>query len=459
MYLVYSILLKMSNTSFLFTNLIKKNKIGELKSLLEMKVSPNKIENGLSPLVIAIEFNSFDSVKLLVKHGADLQPETREFENKPLAIAIKYSALHIAEFIFRSIQANTPTADLSSYLNYALAIYRKYIPRNYNFKSLLADMRRQYDKDVKFKIIKLLMIANVNLNFKEYHYCFAGLCIQNRDYSVRTFYPIEYAITTRDVRVVRLLLKNGADPSVKDKIMIKKIREVRYMSLDNRFKPYKNQGHSILIDALKIDGKIFKLLIDSECFSEKDLLIFLEYLITTTTCIDDYYRKFDEWEYPNLSAINEDVISALLSKIKTFDSYYDKIMTSIINHCSTNEGDDILEYILPNIEMTAKLHHLVNEVNFCYSYISGLSHEELLKKNHSGRLTEIGNKLVHDAVKYGDVDMLEKLILLKCNLINSNKDGMTPLLIANIEKNYKCAEMLRQNIKVEDNVVVAELVQ
>jgi len=55
--------------------------------------------------------------------------------------------------------------------------------------------------------------------------------------------------------------------------------------------------------------------------------------------------------------------------------------------------------------------------------------------------------------------LLKLLIKLGCDITKPDKDGMTPLLIANIEENKKCIQLLKKNIKIPENIPVATVVQ
>jgi|GEM_PF-5640838 len=240
---------------------VKENDIEKVKSIIEAgNFDINLSQNGLIPLVIAINNQNYELIKLLLKNGADLNYKSNENPKPPLLIAMEINNIDIFKILIRAganykdripvnidenikIPEGIPLSFYSILVNCDRKIPDFFISNNMllndviktemfgykvnmnimqlaiqntdldTVKYLVEKGADLYDKaggifislnwaifSEKYDIVKYLIEKGVNVNYSE---------------NVFNYSPLMQAVEKDNINMAKLLLENGADPNHK----------------------------------------------------------------------------------------------------------------------------------------------------------------------------------------------------------------------------------------------------
>ena len=82
---------------------VKDNTLDIVKILLDKGADPKeKVNHGLTPLMIATQGGKYDTAKLLIEHGANIDNHENLFGNVPLHLAISFGHIRILRLIIEN---------------------------------------------------------------------------------------------------------------------------------------------------------------------------------------------------------------------------------------------------------------------------------------------------------------------------------------------------------------------
>ena len=398
----------MPKSDTVITNFIRKNDIDSVRNLLNMKINPKKVENKLNVINIAIKQNKIDFVKLFIEYKGIVK--TSMFK------AVESNNYDIVKLLLEN-DCPTEYYDKKYFRVLSTALYHS---------------ERQKDKVIARNIIKLLLDTikpDVNKRLcrsgstSSYYY----------DGSVDTYY--DEAIAYGDVEIVKMFIEHGAkwDQLSPDGIN---------GSLELAWRYNQKDIFNYFLEKQQTNNNWFKLFEIYQKWSSRH--------IRTTTKKDTSY-------------FNNKILEKYHRENQTVcDIYNEKIIWTLSYYVKENKINKIKK-LLGKIKYSEKI---INHIGCLFLKNKNLRtiinfEESLLDetgKYNIDNTVKMGNDVLHNTIKDGDHQLLRLLIKLGCDITKPDKDGMTPLLIANIENNKKCVKLLQKNIKTPENLPVATVV-
>ncbi|WP_121628765.1 ankyrin repeat domain-containing protein [Poseidonibacter antarcticus] len=408
-----------------------------LKFLIENEVDINKIdEDGYSALIVSTLKGDFDIVKLLVEYGGDVNNITKD-DSTPLLCSLDAENNNfelIKYFVEKGADINYQAEDGFSLFSYLLILSDKSYLNNIEYVSSYYDDISEQDI---LDLIQYLIDNGADLNSK----------INN------TFSLFAFACIFGNIKMVKLLLENGANPNISIK------------------------GKSFFLFLL-ISSKIFRLVFDNKIPEvlfeimiknfEKNKLQVCELLIKYGAeigmeIIDAAFSMFlfrnKNFVIPKINNMNinySEKIKGILI-FNTFDIKFNTLVFLLKNIEISNYKENIASYLI-----TASKLHDIELIEFLLQYIDTINEYlntvdsstilfNLIKSNNYNTLEHLLQKGIGvdlksciEVIRIKDIKLINLLIKYIVN-DNSKKLMNYCLLYAILVNNLEITKLLIDN--------------
>ncbi|MGB5919486.1 ankyrin repeat domain-containing protein [Arcobacter sp.] len=415
---------------------VKNKQIKQVKFLVEAGADVNiPNENEETPIFYSLYKKDKDIFVYLVEHGADIYKE-KEYDRSLLNVAIRSKQLDIVNYLLNKDTKNV------------LAINE------------INDVI--YDK--KLDLLKIFLTKNIDIN--------------TADKSGK--FPLEIAIKTENLSIVKYILDNGANIYIKDKKgrnFLQKTIKYNYnpeifeylINLDKKnffTNSADNNGRTLLFDAIKSEKlNLIETLVNNSVDiyhkDKQDNNIMDIALETYNNNIINYFINIDKKNklfpintkmvFEAIKLQNEQLLKLLISKDISLNTKNKKGQTpftfALLN--------DYIKMAKVLLDKGVDTHNIGDIFTAFSSYrnalVQGSNEEvliaydivkELVEKNDLSILNQKKDDLSLMHLASNSIVLMKLLIDKKVDINKKDKNGLTPLFYAVIAKNLKTVKLL-----------------